>query len=239
MMKYFDRKMFYFIVGCISLALIIIGATYAYFTASVTDESTVKGSAATVTFGLAVDRVTTIDMAFGLVPMRNDQAVNAAKGNCRDDLGNAGCQIYKITINADSDTVMFLDGYIVVNARHELLETRFTRVYTNDEEKSFFTRYDNDDFINKKDETEERFIRSGKRGSDPLNALNHKDDFNCLFIENEQIGGTEGRTLVFYVMIWVYDNGEAQDYLQGLQQAYNGEVVFVTAEGNEISATFD
>lgn len=238
MMKYFDRKMFYFIVGCISLALIIIGATYAYFTASVTDESTVKGSAATVTFGLAVDRVTTIDMAFGLVPMRNDQAVNAAKGNCRDDLGNAGCQIYKITINADSDTVMFLDGYIVVNARHELLETRYTQVYTNDG-KNFFTSFTNDDFLEDSDEVEERFIRSGKRGSDPETALNHREDEDCLLIENEQIGGTVGRTLEFYVMIWVYDNGEAQDYLQGMQQAYNGEVVFVTAEGNEISATFD
>ena len=237
-MKYFDRKMFYFIVGCISLALIIIGATYAYFTASVTDVSTVKGSAATVTFGLAVDKVTTVDMAFGLIPMKNDQAVNAAKSGCRDDLGNAGCQIYKITINADSDTVMFLDGYIVVNARHELLETRFTQVYTNDGV-NFFTRFDNDDFINDKEEIEERFIRSGKRGSDPLNALNHREDFNCLLIENEQIGGKVGRILEFYVMIWVYDNGEAQDYLQGLQQAYNGEVVFVTAEGNEISATFD
>lgn len=238
MMKYFDRKMFYFIVGCISLALIIIGATYAYFTASVTDESTVKGSAATVTFGLAVDRVTTIDMAFGLVPMRNDQAVNAAKGNCRDDLGNAGCQIYKITINADSDTVMFLDGYIVVNARHELLETRYTQVYTNDG-KNFFTSFTNDDFLEDSDEVEERFIRSGKRGSAPETALNHREDEDCLLIENEQIGGTVGRTLEFYVMIWVYDNGEAQDYLQGMQQAYNGEVVFVTAEGNEISATFD
>ena len=236
-MKYFDCKKFYFIVGCISLALIITGATYAYFTASVTDESTVKGSAATVTFGLAVERVTTIDMAFGLVPMKNEQSVNAAKGRCRDDLGNAGCQIYKITINADSDTVMFLDGYIVVNARHELLETRYTQDYTKDGN-NFFTRFDNDDFVNNKEETEERFIRSGKRGSDPVNALNHKDDADCLLIENKQIGGAEGRTLEFYVMIWVYDNGEAQDYLQGMQQAYNGEVVFVTAEGNEISATF-
>ena len=40
-------------------------------------------------------------------------------------------------------------------------------------------------------------------------------------------------------MIWVYDNGEPQDYLQGMQMAYTGKVTFQTAEGNEISATFD
>ena len=48
-----------------------------------------------------------------------------------------------------------------------------------------------------------------------------------------------GRVREFYVMIWVYDNNKSQDYLQGLELAYRGEVVFVTAEGNEISATFD
>ena len=236
-MKYFDRKKFYFIVGCISLALIITGATYAYFTASVTDESTVKGSAATVTFGLAVERVTTIDMAFGLVPMKSEQSVNAAKGRCRDDLGNAGCQIYKITINADSDTVMFLDGYVVITPKDERLETRFTTVSIDDSE-VYHTSFTNESFkLDTFDET--RFIKTGKRGSDLETPLNHAQDYDCLLIENEKIGGDIGRQRVFYTMIWVYDNGEAQDYLQGMQLAYQGEVTFVTAEGNEISATFD
>ena len=33
------------------------------------------------------------------IPMKNKQAPNAAKQKCIDNLGNAGCQIYKITIN--------------------------------------------------------------------------------------------------------------------------------------------
>ena len=236
-MKQIDRKMIYFIVFCISFAMAVIGATYAYFTANTTDANTVKGNAATVTFGLSVDRVTTIDMAFGLVPMKNKQAPNAAVQKCRDDLGNAGCQIYKITINADSDTVMFLDGYIVTTPRDEQLETRFTEVYTDDGE-NFYTSFTNESF---KSETfeESRFIKTGVRVSDPLTPLNHAQDSDCLLIENEKIGGDIGRKREFYVMIWVYDNGTAQDYLQGLELAYRGEVTFVTAEGNEISATFD
>ena len=70
-------------------------------------------------------------------------------------------------------------------------------------------------------------------------SLNHTDDYDCLVIKNQQIGGEVGKTKEFYVMIWVYDNGEAQDYLQGMQLAYTGKVTFQTAEGNEISATFD
>ena len=31
--------MFYFLIGCISLSLLIVGATYAYFTASTKDDT--------------------------------------------------------------------------------------------------------------------------------------------------------------------------------------------------------
>lgn len=229
--------MFYFFVGCISLSLVIIGATYAYFTANAVDANTIKGDAATVTFGLSVEKITTVDMAFGLVPMKNRQAPNAAKQGCYDDFGNAGCQMYKITVNEDSDTVMFLDGYVVITPKDERLETRFTSVYTDDDE-NYYTSFTNEDFESGSFD-EDQFIKNGIRISEEPIALNHTDDFGCLLVEDEKIGGDIGRQRVFYMMIWVYDNGEAQDYLQGMQLAYKGEVTFVTAEGNEISATFD
>ena len=234
----FERRMTYFLVCCISLVLVVIGATFAYFTANVTDENTVKGDAATVTFSLHVERITTIDMAFGLVPMKNDQSPNAAVQMCRDDLGNAGCQMYKITVNADSDTVMFLDGYVVTTPSDERLETRFARIFTKDEI-SYNTGYTLED-MQSEEFVEEDNIKTGFRNSVDPTPLNHNDDYGCLLVKNEQIGGEEvGRQRIFYMMMWVYDNGEAQDYLQGMQQAYRGEVVFVTAEGNQISATFD
>ena len=242
-MKNKEKKMFYFLIGCISLSLLIVGATYAYFTASTKDENTVKGDAATVTFGLTVEKITTADMAFGLVPMRNKQAPNAARRGCHDDFGNAGCQMYKITINADSDTVMFLDGYISITPKDERLETRFANVYTDDGEQNFYTKFTKEDFLDN-DLLNESYlldlgIKTGVRQSDGETPLNRTDDFNCLLLENEKIGGDVGRQKIFYMMIWVYDNGEAQDYLQGMQLAYQGEVTFATAEGNEISATFD
>ena len=240
-----NNKMFYVFISCICLSAAIIGTTFAYFTANATDANTVKGNAATVTFGLSVHRVTTVDMAYGLIPMKNSEAPNAAVQKCRDDLGNAGCQIYKITINADSDTVMFLDGYVVVTPNEslsvengEILETRFTEVFTGDGE-NFYTSFTNESF-GSESFIENRYIKTGVRVSDPLvKPLNHADDYDCLLVENERIGGDVGRIREFYVMIWVYDNDESQDYLQGLEKAYSGSVTFVTAEGNEITATFD
>lgn len=232
-----DKKMVYFLVSCISLVLVIIGATFAYFTASISDNNTVKGDAATVSFSLRVDKITSIDMAFGLIPMKNIQAPNAAVQKCKDDLGNAGCQMYKITVVADSDTVMFLDGYIVTTPRVEQLETRFSRIFT-DDEVDYHTDYTVED-MNSDTFIEKDFIKDGVRNSVEPIPLNHTDDYGCLIAENEKIGGDAGKERVFYVMMWVYDNGEAQDYLQGIQLAYSGEVVFTTAEGNQISATFD
>ncbi len=220
----------------------IIGATFAYFTANVTDENTVKGDAATVTFGLNVEKITTVDMAFGLVPMRNLQAPNAAMRGCYDDFGNAGCQMYKIIVSADSDTVMFLDGYIVITPRDERLETRIANIYTDDNEASFYTKFTKEDFeddVLSSSYDDDLGIKSGSCSGNATNSLNRTDDYDCLIVSNEKIGGDIGREKIFYVIIWVYDNGEAQNYLQGMQLAYQGEVIFTTAEGNQISATFD
>ncbi|MBQ8681337.1 MAG: hypothetical protein IJ509_00275 [Bacilli bacterium] len=236
-MKSVDRKLMYFLVGCVCFALAVIGATYAYFTANVTDFNTVKGDAATVTFGLSVERVTTVDMAYGLVPMKNSMAPNAARQMCRDDFGNAGCQMYKMTIKADSDTVMFLDGYVVITPRDERLETRFSIVKL-DEDGNFYTDYTKEDIENETFDVD-KVIKNGIRVSDEIDQLNQTDDYGCLLVENEKIGGDVGREKVFYMMIWVYDNAQAQDYLQGMVLANKGEVTFMTAEGNEISATFD
>ena len=205
-MNSFDRKMFYVLVGCITASLMIIGATYAYFTAKAVDYNTVSGNAATVTFGLSVDRVTTVDKAFGLVPMKNEQAPDAATNKCLDMLGNAGCQIYKITINADSDTVMFLDGYIVVTPKDEKLETRFTEVRKHKDSDDFHTLFSSEEVKSEKFD-EEWYIKTGKRGGELETSLNPIDDYGCLFIRDKQIGGKEGRQKEFYVMIWVYDNG--------------------------------
>ena len=87
-------------------------------------------------------------------------------------------------------------------------------------------------------------IKTGSRNGNE-GGFNHKDDYDCLFVSNEQIGGADKNGLEvatsrdFYVMIWIYDDGTSQDYMQGMEHVFNGEATFVTAEGNEIKATFD
>ena len=177
--------------------------------------------------------------------MRNSEAPHAAEQMCFDDYGNAGCQIYKITINGDGDEVFFVDGYLTITPK-EGVETRFSRVYpmeitdpdTNEVTRVFTTKdYTKEDFDNPSFD-EAKYIKTGIRGGDTNKPLNRDNDYNCLFVTNEQVGGDAKKDTDVYVMIWVYDDGTAQDYLQGMTLAYSGEVTFVTAQGNEIKATF-
>lgn len=242
MKKQDGRKMFYFFIGCMILSTIIIGATFAYFSASSTDNETVKGETSTTTFSMYVDKITMIDAEHGLVPMKNNQAPNAAERLCFDDNLNAGCQIYKITIEAQGTDVFFVDGYInTIN--EEGVEVRFTRVYPkviteNEEEKTVYeTAFTNEEYENELfDENE--YIKDAHK-LDLTTNFNSNDDYNCLLVRNEQVGGEEGTTKDFYVMIWVYDNGEVQDFMQGMSNVYRGTVTFATATGNEIKASFD
>lgn len=114
------KGIFYGVIGVATLIVAIIGATFAYFTATQTaGENEITGNAATVSFGLAVEKVVKPDEASGgLIPMTDgmvEKAVTAqgtGKQTCVDDTGAAVCQIYKITITNTGSAGLFLDGYI-------------------------------------------------------------------------------------------------------------------------------
>lgn len=114
------RGIFYGVIGVATLVVAIIGATFAYFTATATNDNTIIGNMATVSLGLDVTKVTTVDETKnGMIPMSNtmvETAVNkdTADTVCVDDNGNAVCQIYKITVTNDSTAAQFIDGYVAL-----------------------------------------------------------------------------------------------------------------------------
>lgn len=114
------NNIFYGVVGVATLMVAVMGATFAYFTATANNATVIKGNMATIDFDLSVAKVTDADdEKGGLIPMSNnmmEQAISNAstKGVCIDDNGNAVCQIYKITINNTSSASMFVDGYVTL-----------------------------------------------------------------------------------------------------------------------------
>lgn len=117
------NNVFYGVVGVATLMVAVMGATFAYFTATANNATTIKGNMATINFDVSVAKVTDADdQKGGLIPMSNnmmEQALtknvaDASRGICIDDNGNAVCQVYKITVNNTSSSSMFVDGYVTL-----------------------------------------------------------------------------------------------------------------------------
>ena len=109
------RGIFYGVIGVATLVVAIIGATFAYFTATAGNNNVISGNMATIQFGLNVTKVTHVDESKGgMIPMSNNM-VEAAVSNtqtCVDNNGNAVCQVYKIVTTNTGSASLFLDGYV-------------------------------------------------------------------------------------------------------------------------------
>lgn len=114
------NNMIYAVIGVMTLVVATIGATFAYYTATASNNTAIKGNMASITFDVAVTKKTTVDdTKGGLIPMTNSmvqKAVNNAstKGICVDDNNNAVCQIYKITVTNTGTASMLVDGYVTL-----------------------------------------------------------------------------------------------------------------------------
>ncbi len=241
-----DKKFFYIFITCLTLSFVIMGATFAFFTARANDNESVVGNTSAIGLTLSVTKVTSLDLTYGLVPMKNNQAPYAAEQLCHDDFNRIGCQIYKISLSTNVDEDVFVDGFITTDVISGI-ETRFTRVYPKDvevtdedtgetvTEQIFTTDYTKNDMSDEEFD-EDEYIKTGNAVNAENRLLNKVDDYNSLFVENQKVNNTGTD---FYVMMWIWDDNKNQDFIQGSELVYTGTVVFNTADGNQIKATFD
>lgn len=114
------NNIIYASIGVMTLIITIVGATYAYYTATDNVDDIIGGNMATINFDVTITKKTTVDdIKGGLIPMTNSmvqKAVSNASGNgiCVDDNNNAVCQVYKITVTNTGSASMFVDGYVTL-----------------------------------------------------------------------------------------------------------------------------
>lgn len=176
------RGIFYGVIGVATLVVAIIGATFAYFTASATAVNNITGNMATISMDLSITKLVDPGETSGMIPMSNNMIETAVGGKqgetgktnktCVDDNGNAVCQIYKVTITNNSSATMFTDGYIALaggsgtpkdyNAKKDNKTTmRWAQVFTGDAVPT----------------AESKFTTSG---SQQLGSSSEKQDINSL-----------------------------------------------------------
>ena len=105
---------FYAVVGVATLVVAIIGATFAFFSASADNTTAITGGTAEAAgITLSVESVT--KTGDDMIPLNLkkedtagkdtvDQFVPAMSGACRDSNGNHVCEVYRITITNNSTT---------------------------------------------------------------------------------------------------------------------------------------
>ena len=103
---------------CFVAIISIVGYTYSYLQITVTNDTAITGTAASLSLELNVTKVAP-DINKPLVPQLDSaiaSAVVGTQGNCVDDNENAVCQVYEIVVKNTSNTALQVTGKLELNA---------------------------------------------------------------------------------------------------------------------------
>lgn len=208
---------FYAVVGVATLVVAIIGATFAYFSATVENTKDVKGTtASSADLALTVQRVSDDATATNMIPMKDDLLQSGVTGTggkqCVDKNGNTACQIYKITIANGGNIAVNVKGTLnlsgggATNMKWQLLDNQ-TTVGTGGTQVS--------------------------QGTDGV------------IVANQALTAKDAATpsAEFYVVVWLHDTGEPQDTPDAGKSftgtvTFNGVNVDGTVSTGGVTATF-
>lgn len=206
------KGIFYGVIGVATLVVAIIGATFAYFSATASNADTIQGTAATAGLDLAVTKVST-DAAAGLIPMNDTDVSKGLAGDsatqnkmCVDKNGNTVCQVYKIVVTNKGTSSAVVKGDVTItgatfaNLKWQLLTG------TSDNALSTTTTYN------------------------PITTT------SLVASQQLAVSGQSGDSSTYYIMVWI-SNKEA-DQSANDKGSFSGVVTFNSADGAGVSATF-
>ena len=241
------RGIFLGVVSVATLIVAIIGATFAWFSASVgSGENDVNLTAYQFDAKLTVERVfpTAENASKKIIPFVPDKvlregqgdqtnnmnyALNEATNKCVDSSGYLVCSLYKITVTNNGSDAIELDGSVTT------METTPTETGTtltaNGDLKAQIISYDGGKYtythnLSKALALPNTASGSGKLIMDPATLT---------------VGATPGaNTAELYVLVWLNDTTENQSSMMGA--SYKGQFIFSAVgmgAGNQLTGTFN
>lgn len=241
------RGIFLGVVSVATLIVAIIGATFAWFSASVgSGENDVNLTAYQFDAKLTVERVfpTAENASKKIIPFVPDKvlregqgdqtnnmnyALNEATNKCVDSSGYLVCSLYKITVTNNGSDAIELDGSVTT------METTPTETGTtltaNGDLKAQIISYADGKYtythnLSKALALPNTVSGSGKLIMDPATLT---------------VGATPGaNTAELYVLVWLNDTTEIQSSMMGA--SYKGQFIFSAVgmgAGNQLTGTFN
>ena len=241
------RGIFLGVVSVATLIVAIIGATFAWFSASVgSGENDVNLTAYQFDAKLTVERVfpTAENASKKIIPFVPDKvlregqenetnnmnyALNEATNKCVDSSGYLVCSLYKITVTNNGSDAIELDGTVTT------IETtpteKGTTLTANGDLKAQVISYAEGKYtythnLSKALALPNTASGSGKLIMDPATLT---------------VGATPGaNTAELYVLVWLNDSAENQSTMMGA--SYKGQFIFSAVgmgTGNQLTGTFN
>ena len=241
------RGIFLGVVSVATLIVAIIGATFAWFSASVgSGENDVNLTAYQFDAELTVDRVFPTDenASKKIIPFVPDKvlregqgdatnnmnyALNEATDKCVDSSGYLVCSLYKITVTNNGSDAIELDG-TVTTIETTPTETGTTLTANGDLKAQIISyadgKYTYTHNLSKALALPNTVNGSGKLIMDPATLT---------------VGATPGaNTAELYVLVWLNDTTENQSSMMGA--SYKGQFIFSAVgmgAGNQLTGTFN
>lgn len=242
------RGIFLGVVSVATLIVAIIGATFAWFSASVgSGENDVNLTAYQFDAKLTVERVfpTKENASKKIIPFVPDKvlregqgdqtnnmnyALNEATNKCVDSSGYLVCSLYKITVTNNGSDAIELDGTVTTIETTPPTE-KGTTLTANGDLKAQIISYADGKYtyahnLSKALALPNTVNGSGKLIMDPATLT---------------VGATSGaNTAELYVLVWLNDSTENQSSMMGA--SYKGQFIFSAVgmgAGNQLTGTFN
>ena len=204
--------------------LSVVGSTYAYFTFSIDNRSTITGNMATVNLELQVTPILPVKESTGvMVPQKSvsgsgtSALATALKNGCVDDNKNIVCQVYSIyVINNGGSATETVDGEISFFANQSMTEASEIKMPNL-----------NWKLITSVDTTNNSNSVLG------TNIDNAASGTPTKFARNVELGTNDSET--FYMIIWFNETDDAQI---DKNNTFYGKVEFNSSNGTGVTATF-
>ena len=202
------KGIFYGVIGVATLVVAIIGATFAYFSATATNDTIIKGNAAQIGLSLDVTKVST-DAAAGLIPMNDADVSKGLAGDtateskmCVDKNGNTVCQVYQITVTNNGTATAVVNGTLNITG----------------------ATFDN--------------LKWQLLNGTASNSLSTTTTYNPISTTTLDTGAslTASGSKTYFVMIWI--SNLSSDQSSADTGSFTGSVTFNSADGAGVSATF-
>jgi hypothetical protein len=206
------KGIFYGVIGVATLIVAIIGATFAYFTASASNDNTITGTAAQAGLNLSVTLAST-DATGTMVPQLGTAIQKAVTGtnskSCIDGNGNTVCKVYTITISNTGSSATVLYGQLGF-------------------------AYTDGSFADLK-------WGLGKTATDTTDlaataSVTTPTQGNFVNGVHLQAAGEDGASATYYVVVWIEETNAAQNETDA--GTFTGTVSFNSAAGSGVTSTF-